>query len=111
MSLSAVSIFSGLILDNRSQDYGGCVWSFAIEMCWLEGYGARRVLFQGGTHANCYGIYSGFGLLPGGSNGEYGILMDGVAGGRIRDNRVVDGTCIHVTSESRGIVIEGNTYA
>lgn len=125
---------NGLILDNRSQDHGWCVWSFATEMCWLEGYGARRVLVQGGTHTNWYGVYSGFGLLPGGSDaarrtplnvlidivgnrflgirdGEYGILMDGVAGGRVRDNQVVGGKRIHVTCESRGVVVAGNSHA
>ena len=108
-------------------------YDIATEMCWLEGYSARRVLVQGGTHTNWYGVYSGFGLLPGGSDGAKrtplnvlidivdnrflgirddacGILMDGVAGGRIRGNQVVGGKRIQVTGESRGIVVEGNSH-
>ena len=99
-----------------------------------ECYGARRVLVQGGTHTNWYGVYSVFGLLPGGSDGAKrtplnvlidivdnrflgirddacGILMDGVAGGRIRGNQVVGGKRIQLTGESRGIVVEGNSHA
>ena len=50
---------TGLILNNVSRDHGWCVWSFASEPAWQEGYAARRVLVQGGRHDNWFGIFVG----------------------------------------------------
>jgi hypothetical protein len=115
---------NGLIVGNRSSRHGWCVWSFATEILWQEGYAARRVLVQGNHHDNWFGVFMGSQLplgrlhvgaplhyrvdildntFAGHASGEFALDLNGVVGCVVAGNHfppdrpvVVGPTCRHV---------------
>lgn len=121
---------NGLILGNRSRNHGWCVWSFATEMGWQEGYALRRVLVQGNHHDNWFGIFMGsqypfdrthFGVplhyrveildntIIHHAKGEYALDLNCVVGCTISGNVLSPDRPIALGPTARHVRVEGNT--
>ena len=120
---------NGLIINNRTSDHGWCVWSFATEVLWQEGYAARRVLVSANQHSNWFGIFMGsqypwgrchMGVpwnycveisdnhIVGHASHEYAIDINGIVGCAVTENVLGPDRPITVGPTARGVRITAN---
>ncbi len=119
---------NGLIINNLTYNHGWCVWSFATEYVWQEGYAARRILMEGNTHDTWFGIYMGS-QHPYGKNhlgpqlnyrldiidnhfvgiqsGEYAVDVNGVVGCTIKGNTLPERSIV-IGPSATGVVCDDN---
>lgn len=121
---------NGMILENRTFNHGWCVWSFATEFVWQEGYAARRILVENNHFDNWFGIFLGsyhlFGrahqgtplnyridiinnTFAGTRKRELALDINNVVGCVVRDNELVADRPIAVSPTARSIWLERNT--